>query len=221
MSIKTYVKSSLALQQLFTLSGFGLILAVFSYLTRDLLLYMGAGPYNLASRQILRLGLSGWLLFLLFLSLFVLHLFVFFKILQFNREVRPFPYRSFRRRKNTDRIPSIYLLGAFFIVTFVVWHLSNLSPGVLVFRSPGVALKNINFYAITVSYLSDPYHAGVYFYSLMIFGILFIHHIRNFVQTFGIFFPPYAPEFNKGTFLLGLIFIIAFGLIPFYVLYLK
>ena len=219
--IKRYLNSSIGLQQVFVLTGLLLIASVFLYLGKDLLIYFGPGIYNNFHQELLSSGPGKkWGLPLFIFILFLIHLRYFFRIAQVNKTVRPFSYRVYRRRKNTDRLPSIYILGAFFIMTFVVWHLLNFEA--FLFLAPSTQRAFLwDYYSISVRSLAEPYCAGVYFYSLTILGILFIHHIRNFVQTFGIFFPPYSPEFNKGSFLVGLLLIIIYGFIPFFVLNFK
>ncbi len=204
-SLKKAFSTSIAQKYLVGITGFFLILFVLGHLAGNLLLYVGLDVYNSYAHSLHKNQSLLYVVELILLTLFVLHVSMAVRVSRKNRQARPQDYAMRQSKQGrTSMAPSnVMLISGSVVLGFILLHLSDLRFNLRHPVAPGAEPATH-----TLLVLQDPISATVYFFGSLLLGWHLWHAFESMFQTYGLNHPYYTPKIRK----LGIILAVALGL---------
>jgi succinate dehydrogenase / fumarate reductase, cytochrome b subunit len=196
-------RTSLGAKYVMALTGFGLVAFVLGHMAGNLLLFAGPDALNsyaegLKSKPALLWSARAGLLFI-----FLLHLFLAFRLWELNREARPVRYVYEDTEKATWASRHMMLTGLV-LLAFIVYHLAHFTFGVV----PGQSInyldshdihdpKRQDVYHMVVAGFSNPWITLSYLVAQVFLCLHLWHGGSSWFQSLGLNHPQYNPVIRK------------------------
>lgn len=216
-SIFSFLSSSIGRKKLTALSALAISGFIIVHMAGNLLLLVGAEPYNryshaLISNPFLPIAQIGLLL------MFLTHVAITIKLTLQNRAARGQGYLvQATKQKRTTITSKTTILSGLLILTFLVLHLMTFKYGEI-YRIAYAGTEMRDLYRLVVEVFQDPTYIVWYLVCLVVLGFHLSHGIAALFQSFGIGFVS-DDRIRKFSALFAMIITIGFCVQPLYIFF--
>lgn len=210
--------SSVAKKQIVALTGFLLIIFIFTHLGGNLLIYAGPDVFNCYARNLHALGPLLWIPRAILLFVFVIHITVTFQLVIENIRNRGGHKRYILQKNvgNRSFAETIMPYSGLYIFIFVIFHVRDFAlkdqHGIYSF----IHGKSYGLYGIVFNAFSSPVYGLLYIFFMCFLGLHLSHAIQSMAQTAG-FRPRWVTMIKRGSDVFAWMIAVGFSSIPVYV----
>jgi succinate dehydrogenase / fumarate reductase, cytochrome b subunit len=208
--VGTLWASAIGKKFLMALSGVVLFLFVLVHMAGNLQVFKGAPALDHYA-ELLRISMPFlWFTRLVLLSAVLVHAIAGIQLWLDKQKARPVAYQDFRPVVSSTASRTMIISG-FLILGFVVYHLLDLTIGVV--PHPG-AFEEGRVYANLIRSLSGAVGFVVYVAAMIGLGFHLWHGLWSVFQTFGLSNRGVRPSIQKGAIALAIIVTLGFSAVP-------
>jgi len=218
-SVSQYLKSSVGKKQIVAITGLLLILFLIFHLSGNLLFFLGAGPYNAFSQGLENMG---WLLECAewgLSAIFIVHIVMTAQLVIENKKARKTGYAVQGGSVKSWAARMMPVTGSIILI-YLIFHLLDFTLGTHASSLQVVAGKNLGLWGQVYNTLSQPVRMIGYEIAMIAIGLHLSHAIQSVWQSLGIYTGGRGSMVTKISYLLGILFAVAFGSIPIYIFWL-
>jgi succinate dehydrogenase / fumarate reductase cytochrome b subunit len=198
-----FYEATIGKKMVMAVTGVILFLYVIGHLIGNLQIYMGPEKLNHYAVFLRSLGSLLWIVRLVLLTAVILHIVAAYQLWRQNRTARPSRYVK-RGNVQADYASRTMVWSGPIILAFVVYHLLNLTFGVL---HPDFN-HNLDVYHNVVTAFQQIPASIAYIVAMGLLGLHLYHGVWSMFQSVGINHPRYTPLL-KGFALYSTVFIVA------------
>lgn len=184
LSLCQFTRSTVGRKTLVALSGLGLSGFTLMHMSGNLLLLVGAEPYNKYSHSLI----SNPLIYFAevgLVVLFLLHFGLAIRLTLQNRCARPEGYRESQREKGTTFAARTMIYSGLLLLVFLVLHLITFKFGEhYSVTYQGVEMRDLH--RLVVEKFQSPLYVGWYLFSLVVLGLHLSHGLAASLQSLGL-----------------------------------
>lgn len=207
-AVNHYFCSSIGRKQLVAVTGLALCGFLVGHLTGNFLLMVGPDAFNLYSHKLISLGAVLWLIELVLLVIFLVHLGLAVKLTLENKKARGVQKYAVKRntgRGTTFMSASMPYTGVILLI-FLILHLMNLKFGTHYETTvDGVVMRDI--YKTTMEYFANPVNVGWYVFAMTAAALHTAHGFSSAFQSLGLNHGKYYSKIK----LIGYVYAVAVG----------
>ena len=214
--------SSIAKKQIVAITGFLLILFIFTHLGGNLFIYAGPDVLNSYAHKLHSVGPLLLIPRFLLLSIFLVHIVVIHILVIQNIKARGGLKRyaidqAVGKRTLSERM---ILWSGIYILVFVVFHILDFACCDIQGPRSFLYDKSYGLYGVVFNSFTNPVHGFLYIVAVWFLGIHLSHGAKSIIQTSG-FRPRWAHMFQKFSDYFALTMAFGFSSIPIYVYWLS
>ena len=208
---------SIVKKQIVAVSGAGMVGFVFAHLAGNFAIFRGADAFNAVAQFYKDLGPLLYAAEIGLIVLFLTHTVLTASLTYENIKARKTGYKKYADHtegKPTFAARTMPITGII-LFTYIIYHLIDFKfaehTGVIGGVDQGL-------YGLVVLGLKDPFHAGIYVFSMFALGLHLSHSVQSMCQTFGLVSKVGLPRLIQISQAIGLFIAVAYSSIPIYIL---
>ena len=217
--LNRYLQSSIGKKQIVAVTGLCLIGFVIGHLAGNLFIYLGPAFYNGYAKKLNGLRPGLYVIEMILLFLFLIHIYVTALLVLENRNARGTGYRIQPEKGKRSIAARLMPYTGTIVLAFVIWHLLDFTfadhDGPRSILSDG---KSYGLYGIIYNAFLDPVHSLLYIIAMIAVGMHLSHGVESFMQTFGFRHPVYTPLVQRFSNAFAILVTVGYSSIPVYVL---
>lgn len=212
------LKSSVGKKIIMGVTGLILILFITGHVLGNMSLFAGPGGINAYAEHLHSLGPLLWIIRLVMLAVFVVHIWIGVTLTLENKAARPVGYNQ-KENLRTGFASETMIISGLVLLAFVVYHVLNFTTHSLLIPAGVAGLHDAagrpDVYTMVVSTFKQiKLNVALYIVG-MIFLLLHVSHgFGSFFQSLGINRTTTIPKFNAVGKLYALVVFLAYASIP-------
>jgi succinate dehydrogenase / fumarate reductase cytochrome b subunit len=203
-AVNHYFRSSIGRKHLVAITGLLLCGFLVGHLTGNLLLLVGPDAFNLYAHKLASLGVLLYLIEGGLAFIFILHLYLAFRLNFENYQARGKYAVKKRTGRGTTFMSATMPYTGLVLLIFLILHLVNLKFGTnYPVAVDGVQMRDI--YRTTMEYFQSPMNVAFYVFAMACAAIHTAHGVASAFQSLGLNHGKYYPKIKIASYLYAIL----------------
>lgn len=184
-AVNHYFCSSIGRKHLVAITGLMLCGFLVGHLSGNFLLMVGPDAFNIYGHKLASLGVGLYIIEAALTGVFLLHLFLAFKLNLENAKARGKYKMKTRTGRGTTFMSATMPYTGLVLLVFIILHLMNLKFGTYYqVEVDGVQMRDL--YRVTMEYFTSPVNVGWYVFAMVCAALHTAHGFSSAFQSLGL-----------------------------------
>lgn len=207
-----FFRSTVGQKILMAVTGICLVGFLIGHLAGNVIqFFRGADAMNHYAHTLQSLGSALWVIRLVLLSIFVLHIFLAVRLALKNTAARPIAYSGGVSNQVSSLASRTMFISGVLVFAFVVYHLLHFT----ILPQPTLTAEgHPNVFQLMVDGYRNPIVSASYIVAMLVLAFHGYHALTSFFQTLGFNHPKYNACFKRIGVVFALFLFVGFSSIP-------